>query len=358
MSRNSTTIAQFTLASSHSFLQVTLMKSYPNDWLNFLSRWWFAPMPATRLAAVRIIVGLFAVWYCGRRIDLYHDVARTDPALFAPIGITSWMGAPMPPEWFDWIVICMMGLITAFLFGWKYRWTAPALAIVSLWVITYRNSWSMIYHSENAMWLQILVLSLAPAADRWSLDAWLRRSRDGVHRLSSDSPGESGAYGWPLRLMAMGTAVTYFLAGVAKVAGESGWSWAMGESLRRQIAVDGLRKELFGSHAPELAYLLYDHLWLFTLLGVGTLVLELGAPLWVIHRAIGKLWAVQTWAMHVGIWLIMGIRFEYCLTGVIFACLFDVEKPVNKMCSVVNRLFAIFAARREREGAPMATSDA
>jgi hypothetical protein len=49
----------------------------------------------------------------------------------------------------------------------------------------------------------------------------------------------------------------------------------------------------------------------------------------MINRSIGRLWAVATFGMHVGIWIVMGITFEYCLSGVIFAFLFDFEKSVD-----------------------------
>jgi hypothetical protein len=149
-----------------------------------------------------------------------------------------------------------------------------------------------------------------------------------VNRLSSSHEKFAERYGWPLRLMALATGITYFLAGIAKIASESGWGWALGEPMRMQVAVDGLRKELFGSQAPDLAFFLYEHVWLFTLAGISTLILELGAPLFVLNRHVGRLWAVATYGMHVGIWLVMGITFEYCLSGVIFAFLFDLEKPV------------------------------
>ncbi len=309
--------------------------------LKTLSAYWFSPMPAERLAAVRCCVGLFALWYFARRIGLYSEVARGQATHFDPVGLAGFLTAPIPPFIVDLMFAVMLLLIVCFIVGWKYRITAPLLALLSLFLISYRNSWSMIYHTDNAMWLQLFILSMAPAADRISWDSWRRVRR---HQLvSNDQPSHNATqvntqlssvgnggerYGWPLRLMALATGITYFLAGIAKVASESGWGWALGEPMRMQVAVDGLRKELFGSQAPELAFFLYEHVWLFTLAGIGTLILELGAPIFVINRRIGRLWAVATYGMHVGIWVVMGITFEYCLSGVIFAFLFDLEKPV------------------------------
>lgn len=331
--------------------------------LKKLSAYWFSPMPAERLAAVRCCVGFFALWYFGRRIGLYSEVARGQATHFDPVGLAGFLNAPMAPIIIDLLFALMLLLIVFFIVGWRYRITAPLLALLSLFLISYRNSWSMIYHTDNAMWLQLFILSMAPAADRLSWDSFLLRRRtqlesndmpatNNLHgdRLFSSNGEVAEQYGWPLRLMALATGITYFLAGIAKVASESGWGWALGEPMRMQVAVDGLRKELFGSQAPDLAFFLYEHIWLFTLAGIGTLILELGAPIFLINRSIGRLWAVVTYGMHVGIWLVMGITFEYCLSGVIFAFLFDLENPVY----AIRRWFAQ-QSQSETDPAPAVT---
>jgi hypothetical protein len=199
-------------------------------------------MPAERLAAVRCCVGLFALWYFARRIGLYWEVARGQVTHFDPVGLTGFLTAPIPPLIVDLLFAVMLLLIVFFIVGWKYHITAPLLALLSLFLISYRNSWSMIYHTDNAMWLQLFILSMASAADRVSWDSWRRARR---HQLVSNdlssynattvktqfsSVGNSSArYGWPLRLMALATGITYFLSGIAKVASESGWGWALGE---------------------------------------------------------------------------------------------------------------------------------
>ena len=48
---------------------------------------WFEAAPPARLAVLRILVGLFALWYTGTGQDDLVKVVRTDPKLFAPIGI-------------------------------------------------------------------------------------------------------------------------------------------------------------------------------------------------------------------------------------------------------------------------------
>jgi hypothetical protein len=44
-------------------------------------------------------------------------------------------------------------------------------AVLLLCLLCYRNSWSMIYHTDNVLVLHVLVLSLAPVADALALGA-------------------------------------------------------------------------------------------------------------------------------------------------------------------------------------------
>lgn len=178
----------------------------------------------------------------------------------------------------------------------------------------------MIYHNDNVAVMHALILGLSPSSDALSLDALLD---------ASEAPEPHWRYGWPVRLMSTVTALTYLLAGVAKVKGPLGWSWAGGESLRAQVAVDGLRKELLGDGASRLAYALYDRLFLFRMVGIGSLVLELAAPATLPHKRLSRLWAANAFLMHWGILLIMGIKFRYQLTGLVFASFFDVERLVD-----------------------------
>jgi hypothetical protein len=61
-------------------------------------------------------------------------------------------------------------------------------------------------------------------------------------------------------------------------------------------------------------------------MAVGSLVLELAAPLALVNRNVGRLWAVSMYGLHWGIRIIMGIKFRYQLSGVSFAAWFDIEQ--------------------------------
>lgn len=282
---------------------------------------WFPEAPAKRLALLRILVGGWALVHFARRRRMLDRVARTDKALFAPVGVVKLLDKPLDPPAFRALLAGTHAANVAFVLGWRHRATGPLFAGSLLSLCSYRNSWSMIYHSDNIVVLHVLVLGLAPAADALSLDA-----RDGARpRTHAD-----WRYGWPIQLIKTLTALTYFVAGVAKLKGPLGLRWASGEALRGQVLVDGLRKELMGDGAAPLAFALYRQLALFRMLAVGSLLLELGAPLTLLDRRLARLWAVNVFLMHWGIYLIMRIKFRYQLSGLVFAPFFELERLAGR----------------------------
>ena len=297
-----------------------------------LHRYWFDEAPADRLAVLRVLVGGFALWYLWTRYGMLLEIGRTDPALFDPVGLAYLLEGPIPPVAFQVLVLATLALNVAFVLGWRFRVTGPLFAVLVIAVLSYRNSWGMIYHSRNIVVLHALIVGLAPAADALSLDALRGSAHRAKTLLSFGRPRNlagDAAYGWPIRLLCTVTVLTYFLAGVAKVMSPLGFGWAGGASLRSQIAADAMRKEVLGDTPSLLAFELYGMEWLFLLMGVGTLIFELLAPLALGRRRWGWAWAGAAFLMHWGIFLIMGIRFRYQLTGLIFAPFFPVEKPVR-----------------------------
>jgi hypothetical protein len=283
-----------------------------------------APVPPARLGLVRVLVGGYTLMHLLSRRRLFRDLVRNRAELFAPVGPVRVLARPVPPPVADALNDATLVSTALFTLGVGGPVAARAHAALLTWTLAYRNSWSMIFHSENLLVLHTLALSAGRAADAMSVAAALR---------GGPAPAAHPRYGWPLHLMNGCTAAVYLLAGVAKVAGESGWGWATGDGLRRQVAIDGLRKEVFGSHASPLAYRLYPHRRLFTAMAVTSLAVELGAPLALVDRRLGRLWALGAFAMHWGILAVMGIRFRYQLTGVAFASWFDLERALRRVAS-------------------------
>jgi hypothetical protein len=289
--------------------------------LEKLDQYFFTKAPAERLALLRIATGLFSLWYLSGRIDMFCEVAASDLSLFQPVGLARFLDGPVPASLFEGFLWLTLGLNLAFTLGWKFKWTGPAFALALLSLLSYRYSWSMIYHDTIALTLHVLVLGFSKAADALSLDRVFFRKKNNAVK-----PEKHWRYGWPVQLICIVTVLTYFLSGLAKVYSPLSWEWALGDTLRQQVAVDALRKEVLGADVSPFFAWIYEHSWLFLCMGILTFLIELGAPLALLHRRVGMLWAVMSWAMHWGIYFVMGITFRHQMSGIIFLPFFEIEK--------------------------------
>jgi hypothetical protein len=304
--------------------------------VNRVLAWWFRPAPAERLAALRILIGGFALGYVVARLPLLLGYGGHAARDFQPLGVTRLLEAPLSPGQHTAVVAITVGLGVLFVAGAWFRASGPLFAAALLWLLTYRNSWSMPFHTENLVVLHVAVLALSPAAAAWSWD-----TRRGA------VPADDERFGWPIRLMAAVTCLTYVLAGIAKLR-ISGLTWAEGGYLRDQVAVDNLRKVLLGAEPSPIATPLLEQAWMFEILAIATLALELGAPLALAGGRLARGWAVVAWSFHVGVLALMTIVFPYPLLGFAFAPLFAVERPLRRIAAWIRR-------RRERR-APARTA--
>lgn len=275
------------------------------------------PAPAERLAALRLVLGGSALVYTVVRAA--HLAGQHSARQFAPVGPLAWLDSPLPQALIVALVAATIATGVAFTIGWRFRIAGPAFAILLLVVTSYRNSWSMVFHTENLMVLHVLVLGGSRAADAWSFDA---RSRAEVP--------PHWRYGWPIELMCRVTVATYLIAGITKL-GNSGLGWVTSDTLRNFVAYDNLRKvELGDLYSPLGAFMVrYD--WLFPPLAAVSLSVELGSPLALVHRRIAYVWCALAWSFHVGVLAVMWIVFHYPLLGLAFAPFLPMERVLLRL---------------------------
>lgn len=302
--------------------------------MTVVRRWWFTAGRAEQVAALRIFLGGFALAYLLVRWGELVAIARLPASHFRPIGVTRILEAPLAPGLAIALTAITIALLVAFVVGWRFRITAPLAAAAFLWTTSYRNSWGMVFHTENLAVLHLLALAFAPAADAWSLDA--RRGRPAA---------PAAGYGWIVKLLVALTVATYLLAGVAKLR-IAGLDWLDGAHLRNQIAIDNLRKALLGDGIAPFAALFLEHPDALTIFCVLTLVLELGAPLALIGPRVGKLWALGAWGFHLGVVLLMNIWFLYPLLGLAFLPLLAADRLIRSSAQAI----AWATGRRRRRG--------
>jgi hypothetical protein len=217
-------------------------------------------------------------------------------------------------------VVTAVVLGAAYTAGAWFRATGPAFGLLLLVLGTYRSSWGQLLHFENLMVLQVLIVGFSRSADVLSLDA--RRSR-------GQPPSSDPVYGWPVRLAALVTVLTYVLAGVAKLR-LGGIDWMIGDTLRNHVAYSAARLDLLGGAPSWLGRRLVPHAWLFPPLATATVVVELAAPVALLGGRLRTAWVAAAWALHAGVAALMYVVFPYPLFLVAFAPFFRLERLVGR----------------------------
>ena len=281
--------------------------------------WMLEPAPATRLAVFRILCGLFATGYLAARLPVFWSLAGRDPSAFDPVGVLGWLDQPFGPGTVEAIVVTCLVLGACFTAGVAFRVTGPAFAIALLVLTSYRSSFGQVLYFENLMVIHIIIVGISPAAEALAL----ARSR-----ATEPTPAPHTRYGWPLHVAALVSATAYVVAGIAKLR-IGGLGWATGSTLRNHIAFSATRLGVLGGAPSPLARPVMRAEWLLTLAAIGTLVVELGAPLALWRRA-RTTWVAATWVLHAGIAATMFVVFPYPLALVAFAPLFDLERLVRR----------------------------
>jgi hypothetical protein len=279
--------------------------------------WLFAPAPAERLAVLRILAGLFSVTYLVVRLPAFLALADTPDRRFRPVGALSPLSAPLPDAGVRILVIGAVVLGIAFTIGAWFRVTGPAFGLALLLLCTYRSSWGQLLHFENLMVLQVLIVGFARSADALAIDARAPRR-----------PAVDTAYGWPVRLTALVTVLTYVLAGVAKLR-LGGPDWMFGETLRNHVAYSAARLDLLGGTPSVLGQRLVSQAWLFPPLATATVVVELAAPVALLGGRWRTTWVIAAWLLHAGVAALMFVVFPYPLFLVAFAPFYRLERLVT-----------------------------
>ena len=278
----------------------------------------FADAPAERLALLRIAVGAFTFAYLLGRFPIYARGARLPGASFAPVGPVSLLETPLPAPTAIALVVSTIVLAVLVAVGAHTRVTAPLLAVLLLWCTSYRSSFGMVFHSENVLVWHVIVLGASPAAA--DVLSW-----DG--RRKAREPARGWRYGLPLLVAAAALVTCYLVAGIAKLRW-SGLEWATGHAMVNHVAYNAVRKAELGGGTSWVTGFVLGHPWMFRPLAWLTLLLELGAPLALLHRRAGWLWAAALWSVHVGIAVVMQISFIYPLSGVAFLPFFPLERSL------------------------------
>lgn len=284
-----------------------------------IERFFFAPLRFRGLFVMRAAFGLIAIFH-------YLRLAPYVQVFFGPAGVNGhdtaqrWPSFPMAVtenlEHFSllanvadpslvWLLYGLLLLTAAaFTLGLFTRVAGVLLlvlhAIFASHQLTPTGGWSKLYP------VFVLYLTLAPAGDAWSLDAWRKRRRDPTYRPSNVfSP-------WALRLLQVHVIAVYATAGWPRLVNPA---WLRGETVLHAAADTRFGRWDLNWHAlhPLLSFATYF-----------ALVLEPAATLLLPWRATQRWCALALIALHLGIELIADVgMWGFMMMAAVWAFLPD-----------------------------------
>lgn len=270
-------------------------------------RLWFAPGDPRTLALVRIVVAAHALW-----ILLSRDLPALS-ALPAPFwrGVAAsararFLLAEGHPRWESLLALLAAVSLLAVLLGLWTRVSGLAaglllyhLAPLETIILTpspYVKGFTIAVPA-------LVVLSLAPCADAWSL----RPKRGGA---------AAWEYHWPVQLVRLLVAQIYLFSGWAKLV-RVGFDWAAADNVRAWLHFFNQRDQLvvYNTLGPWLA----ERPALCFMAGAFTLALELTFVSALVSRVARRVLPVAAAAWHVAILFAMNIAFPYVPLLLVFA---------------------------------------
>jgi len=276
------------------------------------------PAPLRDLGVARaVIVGLalaLLLWPGLPRMSLASDPAYQALLTHAPAGLFDPPGALrlLLPDvgrpsaglleaiWMGAVACALLGAVGAF-----GRLPLVGLAWANTVLVAHAYSYGEYHHPEALHSIALWVVAIAPSTRAFSVEEMRRRAREA--RVSGrfrpqEGPRLSAHARWPLVLLALLFAVTYFDAAIEKLLG-AGLDWFDPQTMAFFMAVDGTRQEM------PIAIWLSQHLAFLAPLSAGAWAIELLFPLALVSSALAPVLVVLAAGMHVAIWLIHGPPF-------------------------------------------------
>ncbi len=231
------------------------------------NRFWYQPSSPLPLVALRIAVGLLALYYVA---SFSPDLTRWfgPEGWFAPPAgagqadpVGQWLDArfplgetlyrfddvaqrPFPPlyrlsyltyassDWELWLMHAAgLLVLVLFILGWKTRWTSVLALVV---VLAYVHRAPLLNAQlEPVLAMLMFYLALSPCGVAWSVDSWLAGRKQSAEPSSAPMPPKRWGATVTLRLIQVHLTVLYALTVLVQLSGggTGGMVWWTGEAM-------------------------------------------------------------------------------------------------------------------------------
>ncbi len=195
-------------------------------------------------------------------------------------------------------VLFFVSIFTSLL-GFKTKWSILIFTVTLFYLFAIPNFYGKVNHNHHLIWFPA-ILAFGPCADRYSLDAYLRKRSGEPIRHSSK------AYALPFLLIWLLMGMIYFFPGFWKI-WTNGLDWALTDNVRNQMYYKWFA---LGDKDSWLPFFRIDQYpILFRTSGVYTIIFELAFIPLLLNKATRKVAIVLGIGFHIGTYVFMHIFF-------------------------------------------------
>jgi len=214
-------------------------------WADRWNAYWFPPAPILHLAICRIVAVAAQLFWFFPNLEEHQNLLVKNPEFLEPQLLIRAISAVVPrevlftPGAFTVLYWATMAAGVAALVGLFTRTSLFVFALGTWIFVAHLFSYGDRHHTEALFCIFLMLLALAPSGERVSVDALIRRRRHASD--ASDASGMSEMAIWPLKVVHVLLAMTYFSAGMSKLL-HSGPRWLNGYTLQGHTFGDALER--------------------------------------------------------------------------------------------------------------------
>jgi uncharacterized membrane protein YphA (DoxX/SURF4 family) len=218
-------------------------------WIDHWQAYWFPKTTTLNLSICRIVVVATQLLWFRPSLDDQLNLLEKNSEFIDPQVFIRAISAVVPRDLIftpaTFIVLYWVTVVAgiASLVG---LFTRPSVLIFALgnWLfIAHKYSYADIHHPEAIFFIFLMFLAFSPSGGRLSIDAVIRRRRDRLAHNLEDASGLVETATWPLKLVYVLLAMTYFSTGLSKLL-YGGLEWMNVYTMQAYIFQDAIRRDI------------------------------------------------------------------------------------------------------------------
>jgi uncharacterized membrane protein YphA (DoxX/SURF4 family) len=218
-------------------------------WIDLWNAYWFPKTTTLYLSICRIVVIAAQLFWFLPSLDYQINLLEKNSEFIDPQLLIRVISAIVPRDVFFtpaafiilyWVTI--VAGVTALL-GFFTRISCFIFALGNWIFIAHAYSYADIHHPETIFCIFLMLLAFSPSGGSLSIDALIRRYRMRFGNGSEEASQEVHTAIWPIKLVHVLLALTYFSTGLSKLL-YGGLKWMNGYTLQGYTFQDATRRDI------------------------------------------------------------------------------------------------------------------